>query len=166
MQQLIRILILYIATTTTILLLIVLFTIKDSTEKDKKVQANINILKQELSKITSYQQSEKEITQKLASISGTFTDNASKHVLGSTSSASESSNAAGGFVTINDKKWQAVEVYEENSYSTKLIGKIEFGKAYRYIKKEGSWYQIALLKPEINGWVAARFLREIDGNEP
>lgn len=156
MQKLIRLFIIYIATVTTILLISTLITARDFTEKNKKEQANINSLKQELGKIIAYQQSQKEIVQKLDSLK---TDT-------SVNQASDSSKIISGFVSINDKKWQNVDVYESNSYSSKVIGKIEFDEVYRYLKKEGSWYQIVLPKTETNGWVAGRFLKEVADHGP
>lgn len=166
MQKLVRLLIIYTASVTTILLVITLFTARNSTEQNKKAQANIDNLKQELGKIATYQESTKEIVQKLDSLSSKMADSADKKVLGTNSQASDSSKVLSGFVTINDKKWQTVDIYESNSYSSKVITKIEFGKVYRYLKKEGSWYQIVLPKSEISGWVAGRFLREVADNGP
>jgi len=57
-------------------------------------------------------------------------------VLGTNNQASDSSKLTSGFVTINDKKWQTVDVYESNSYSSKMIANIEFDKTYRYLKTD------------------------------
>lgn len=164
MQKLIRLLVIYTAVATTIILINTYFAVRSITEQDKSVRANFDSLKQELAKIIAYQQSEKAIVQKLDSLESKISDNEIKQVLGTNNQTSDSSKITSGFVTINDKKWQNVDVYESNSYSSKTIAKIEFGKAYRYIKKEGSWYQIVLLKPEIQGWVPGRFLEEMEAN--
>lgn len=159
MQKLTRLLIIYTAIVVTILLIITFLSIRDSAKQNKRAESTIDSLKQELAKITAFQQSEKETVQKLP-------DNTEKGVMGtSNQEASDSSKITSGFVTINDEKWQTVDAYESNSYSSKIVGKIEFDKAYRYLKKMGSWYQIVLPKSETNGWVAGRFLKEID-NEP
>lgn len=157
MQKLIRLLIIYTATISTLLLIITSLSIKGSIEQNKKAESNIDNLKQELGKITAYQESQKEIVQKLDSL---------KSVLGSNTQASDSSKISGGFVTINDKKWQTVDVYESNSYSSKVIGKIDFTAIYRYVTKDGSWYQIILSKSGAKGWVAGRFLKEVIDNGP
>ncbi len=174
MQKLTRLLIIYTATVVTLLLVITFLSIRGNTEQNKKTESTINNLKQELSKITAYQESSKEIVQNLNSIKSEMVATEDKKVLGETSQASGSAKTSSGFVTINDKKWQTVDVYESNSYSSKVIGKIEFDKVYRYLKKDGSWYQIVLpastqrgeLKTETNGWVAGRFLKEVVDSGP
>lgn len=161
MQKLVRLLIIYTASVTTVLLIITLTSIRGAAEQNKKVEVTFNGLKQELEQITSYQQSQKEIVQKLDNLKSEIAVSQDKKVLSASNQADESSKITSGFVTINDKKWQNVDVYESNSYSSKVIGKIEFDKVYRYLKKDGSWYQIVLSKSEINGWVAGRFLKEV-----
>jgi len=156
MQKLIRVLIIYIAVTSTLLLTVAFLLMRDNAEQNRKVQASIDTLVQESEKLTAYQQSAKEIAQKL--------DNTK--VLGTSKQATEASKIASGFVTMNDKKWQTVDVYESNSYSSKVVGKIEFGKVYQYLKKDGSWYQIVLPDLETKGWVAERFLKEVVDNGP
>lgn len=166
MQKLVRLLIIYTATISTLLLVIIFLSMKGSIEQDKKAEANIDSLKQELRKITAYQESSKEIVQKLESLKLELAASEDAKVLGSNSQVSDNSKSTIGFVTINDKKWQTVDVYESSSYSSKIIGKLEFDKAYRYIKKESSWYQIVLPNLETNGWVAGRFLNEVADNAP
>ncbi|MDD5416196.1 MAG: SH3 domain-containing protein [Candidatus Daviesbacteria bacterium] len=166
MQKLIRLLIIYTASVTTILLIITFTSIRGTAEQNKKAESAINNLKQELGKIAAYQQSQKETDQKVDSLKPETTNTVGTKVLGSSKEASDSSKILSGFVTINDKKWQSVDVYESNSYSSKVIGKIEFDKVYRYLKKEGSWYQIVLPKTETNGWVAGRFLKEVADSGP
>lgn len=166
MQKLVRLLIIYTAVVITTLLVVTLFTARDSTEKNKKAQANIDNLKQELAKITASQQSQKEIVQKLDSLKSEMATSPDAKVLGENKQASDSFKLISGFVTINDKKWQTVDIYESNSYSSKVIGKMEFDKVYRYLKKEGSWYQIVLPKSETNGWAAERFLKEVADSGP
>ncbi len=166
MQKLTRLLIIYTATIATLLLIITFLSIRGTTEQNKRAEATIDSLKQELSKITVYQEAQKEIVQKLDSLSLKITDNSEKGVLGTNNQASDSPKITSGFVTINDKKWQTVDVYESNSYSSEMITKIEFDKTYRYLKKMGSWYQIVLPKTETNGWVAGRFLKEVNDSGP
>jgi len=162
MQKLTRLLIIYTAAITTVLLIVTFLSFRDTTEQSKKAQANIDLLKQDLGKISAYQQSSKELAQKLDSLKSEMAVSQDTKVLGTNNQASDSSKLT-GFVTINDKKWQTVDVYESNSYSSKMIAKIEFDKTYRYLKKQGSWYQIVLPKSDTSGWVAGRFLKEIDG---
>lgn len=166
MQKLVRLLIIYTASVTTILLLVTFISIKDTAEQNKKAEATFESLKQNLEKIAAYQQSQKEIVEKLDSLKSEVANNTDTKVLGENKQAADSSKATSGFVTINDKKWQAVDVYESNSYSSKVIGKIEFDKVYVFLKKDGSWYQISLLNSETSGWVAGRFLKEIEDNGP
>lgn len=166
MQKLIRLLIIYTATISTLLLIITFLSTKGSIEQNKKAEANIDNLKQELGKITAYQESQKEIVQKLDSLKSEVSAEANKKVLGSNTQASDSSKISGGFVTINDKKWTTADVYESNSYSSKVISKIDFNMIYRYITKDSSWYQIILPKSGAKGWVAGRFLKEVIDNGP
>lgn len=166
MQKLVRVLIVYTATISTLLLVINFLSIRGQFEQNKKAEATFDSLKQELQKITTYQQSQKETVQKLKDLSPKTSDNADNKVLGESNQASDSSKTTSGFVTVNDKKWQTVDVYQSSSYSSKVIGKIEFDKVYRYLKKDGSWYQIVLPKPETNGWVAGRFLKEVADSGP
>lgn len=166
MQKLVRLLIIYTASVTTILLLVTFISIRGTAEQNKKAEATFESLKQNLEKIAAYQQSQKEIVQKLDSLKSEVANNTDTKVLGENKQAADISKLTSGFVTINDKKWQTVDVYESNSYSSKVIGKIEFDKVYRYFKKEGSWYQIVLPKSEANGWVAGRFLKEVEDSGP
>ncbi len=162
MQKLTRLLIIYTATIATLLLIITFLSIRGTQEQNKRAEVSIDSLKQELAKITVYQEAQKEIVQNLNSLKSEMTASQDTKVPAANNQASDSSKLT-GFVTINDKKWQTVDVYESNSYSSKMIAKIEFDKTYRYLKKQGSWYQIVLPKSETNGWVAGRFLKEIDG---
>lgn len=166
MQKLVRVLIIYTAIITTLLLINTLLSIRSSAEQNKKAEATFDSLKQNLEKITTYQQSQKEIVQKLEDLSQNKSDNADKKVLGESKQASDSSKILSGFVTINDKKWQTVDIYEDSSYSSKVIGKLEFDKIYSFVKKSDSWYQIKLPNSQNLGWVAGRFLKEIADNGP
>lgn len=166
MQKLVRLLIIHTATVATILLIITFLSIRGDQEQNKKAEATFDSLKQELQKITDYQQSQKEIVQNLNSLKSEIIASQDKKVLGESNQVSDSSKSTSGFVTINDKKWQTVDVYESNSYSAKVIGKLEFDKVYPFLKKDGSWYQISLPNSQLNGWVAGRFLKEITDSGP
>lgn len=165
MQKLIRILVIYTAMTATFLLTVALLLMRDNIEQNRKVQASIDNLIQESEKITAYQQSAKEIAQKLNNMNS-LASSSNEKVLGTSKPATEAAKITSGFVTMNDKKWQTVDVYENSSYSSKVVGKIEFDKVYQYLKKDGSWYQIVLPNLQINGWVAGRFLKEVVDNGP
>lgn len=165
MQKLIRLLVIYTAAAVTVFSFIIIFTLRGIAEKNGKIEASIGSIKQELGGIIAYQQSQKDI-QSLNNLKSEIAGNTDQKVLGADSQASSSSKLTSGFVTINDKKWQTVDVYESNSYSAKIINKIEFDKVYRYLKKEGSWYQIVLPKSEATGWVAGRFLKEVADSGP
>lgn len=166
MQKFVRLLIIYTSSVTTILLIITFTSIRGAVEQSKKAENSIDSLKQELGKITAYQEVQKEIAQKLNQLESAIADNTDKQVLGENSQASDSSKVASGFVTINDKKWQTVDVYESNSYSSKVIGKMEFDKVYVSLKKTGSWYQISMPNSKLTGWAAGRFLKEIEDIGP
>lgn len=161
MQKLIRISVIYITVIITILLIATLLTLRDSVEKNKKTESNINNLQKELDQLAASQQTEKETIQELNNLRSKIAESQNTTVLGANSQASDSAQAATGFVTINDKKWQSVDVYESNSYSSKVIDKIEFDNVYRYDKKQAGWYQIELPSSGTNGWVPGRFLKEV-----
>lgn len=167
MQRLIRFLVIYIAVVVTIISFTAIFTLRDNTQHIKNMKLSIDSLKGEMSKITAYQKLEKEKTQ--AKLDNLKLDIAasSPSVQGVSNQASQEALLASGFVTINDKKWQIVDVYESNSYSSKVIGKIQFDQIYRYLTKtDNSWYQIVLPSSEKNGWVAGRFVMEVEDNGP
>ena len=164
MQQLVRFLIVYTAIITTLLLVTTFILVKSSMEQDKSANAKMDSFKQELRKVVEGYESQKEITREMDSLKQKIAvkeedqiSPSKEEVLGSDSS---------GFITINDKKWQTVEVYESSSYSSKVIGKIEFDKVYSYLKKISSWYQINLPNSQLTGWVAGRFLKEVVDNGP
>ncbi|KKQ25046.1 MAG: hypothetical protein US40_C0004G0084 [Candidatus Roizmanbacteria bacterium GW2011_GWC2_37_13] len=63
------------------------------------------------------------------------------------------------FVTISDRKWQSVEVYETKSSSSKIIGQAVYGKYYPYTEKENGYYFINL-NDDITGWIHSQFVKE------
>lgn len=166
MQKLVRLLIIYTATISTLLLVITFLSMRGSIEQNKKAESRIDSLKEELSKITAYQESQKEIVQKLDSLKLELAASQDEKVLGTSNQSPDNSKVTSGFVTINDKKWQTVDVYENSSYSSKVISNMEFDKVYAFIKKTDSWYQISLPKSETSGWVAGRFLKEVEDRGP
>ncbi len=52
-----------------------------------------------------------------------------------------------------------IDIYEDNSYSAKVIGKSD-KTMYTYTKKIDSWYQV-LLPDGTEGWVSASFVTEL-----
>lgn len=74
----------------------------------------------------------------------------------------------GGTLTIKDKKNSTVNVYEEKSLSSKIIGKAEFGKTYIFIEKNQDWYLILLTDVQKNqnsekqGFISSQFVKEVE----
>ncbi len=64
------------------------------------------------------------------------------------------------FITLNDRKWQQVDVYQDKSSSSKIIGKISYGKYYPFTKKENNYYYIQL-ENGLYGWVNQQFVKEL-----
>ena len=82
------------------------------------------------------------------------------------SDASKSAVISLGYITISDEKFQDVNIYTDRSYSSEIISKALFDKAYRYLKKEDGWYQISITQLDKIGWVSGRFFKEIAEGSP
>lgn len=63
------------------------------------------------------------------------------------------------YVTIAQKRFQKVDVFEQKNSSSKIIGQLDFGAVYPYLQKEGNYYYIGVTDT-IYGWVHAQFLKE------
>lgn len=160
MQKLIRVFIVYIAIAQTVLLAALLTSRGQNAQYVKKIEGVQNDIQQEIDTIAAHQKEQIALGQKLDKLYSEIADYTDKKVLGDTKEASKSAAPAEGFVTINDKKWQTVSVYETSSYSSRLVGSIAFGTTYRFSEKAGTWYQI-VVSSTIKGWVPERFLKEV-----
>lgn len=69
-------------------------------------------------------------------------------------------NSSSSYVTIFDRKWQTVDVFQEKLSSSKIIGQMTYGKTYPYSKKENGFYYIEYLDNKY-GWVNQQFVREL-----
>ncbi len=63
------------------------------------------------------------------------------------------------FVTITDRKWQNIEVYQDKNSSSKIIGQAVYGKYYPFTKKEAGFYFIDL-NENVSGWILSQFVKE------
>lgn len=63
------------------------------------------------------------------------------------------------FVSISDRRWQSIDVYQENNSASRIIGQAIYGKTYPFFKKEGSYYYIQLNENSF-GWILAQFVKE------
>lgn len=160
MQTLIRIFIVYIAIAQTVLLAVIFIANGKNTQYVKKIEDVQNDIRQEIDTISAHQKEQITLGQKLDKLYSELADYTDKKVLGDTKEASKSAVPTEGFVTINDKKWQTVSVYETSSYSSPIVGSITFGKPYRFSNKVGTWYQITV-SSTVKGWVPERFLKEV-----
>ncbi len=165
MVKLRKLLVVYIALVVTLLTALLLYQVRVTAENSRKVVLATDKIEKELEKLAQYQESAKLLLSELEEIKK---DSASKsqQVLGQTQETSPSPQVSLGFITISDSKWQNIDIYEAKSASSKPIGKAEFGKAYRYFKKEDVWYQIMMPKTEKTGWVSSRFFKELSDNAP
>ena len=64
-----------------------------------------------------------------------------------------------GFITISDGKWTKVDVFQDKSTSSKIIGQAQYGETYAYTKKEDGYYYITLSQT-MSGWIHGQFVRE------
>jgi len=83
----------------------------------------------------------------------------SKTLLTPTISLSKTETIGINFVTISDKKWQTVDVFQDKNSSSKIIGQAVYGKYYPYTKKENGYYFISL-NDSLNGWIHSQFVKE------
>ena len=160
-----KFLVIYIALVVTVTAALLLYEVRIASENTKKFILSADKIEKGLEKLEEYQQSSKQVLEELEKLKKD-PDTPTQQVLGQTQQASESSQVSLGFVTISDKKWESVYIYEDSSLSSKIIGKAEFGKAYRYFKKEDGWYQIMMPKTENMGWVSSKFFKELSDNMP
>ena len=64
-----------------------------------------------------------------------------------------------GFVTIADKNRPTVTAYKEKTLTSAVVGRVEQGKTYFFLKKEPGWYYIGLTS-ELEGWVSSQYMKE------
>ena len=65
-----------------------------------------------------------------------------------------------GLITIKDSKWSSLDAYEKKTVGSKIVGKIQYGKNYQLLRKEGEWYYLRLSESSF-GWVIDQFVKEI-----
>lgn len=165
MGKLIRILVIYCALMITFIGVNTTISTRTILDKLNKSTSQIEEYQKQLEKITTKQQTGQvgdEMNEQVLSSGNKLKAEiaSSSQVLGTTEEPKEATKTQLGFVTINDKKWENVSIYESKSYSSKVLAKAEFGKPYLYMKKEEGWYQIALPSNGANGWVSSRFFKE------
>ncbi|OGE32364.1 hypothetical protein A3C59_05210 [Candidatus Daviesbacteria bacterium RIFCSPHIGHO2_02_FULL_36_13] len=145
-----RLLLIYISLAVTLMLVLNVLNLRSVSDNNQKLKANLDEIKDTLDKKfaepikatpTPVPEAPKEATK-------------AAETLGIT-------KEIGGYITINDARWDDVSIYADKSYTSKIISKAEFGKAYRYTKKEPNWYLISLTAEEKTGWVSSRFFKEI-----
>jgi len=82
------------------------------------------------------------------------------------------SDSTVGAVTISDKSYQNVNIYETKSSSGSVIGKAKFGKNYTFLSKDEDWYLVIFtatdaINPETGkdsyeGFISANFVDELE----
>ena len=63
------------------------------------------------------------------------------------------------FVRIPSGKWKTVDVHQEKSSSSRIIGQMASDTSYPYTKNEDNYYFVAL-DDDISGWVHKQFVEE------
>jgi hypothetical protein len=114
------------------------------TESPFVFSQNLGKLKEEINKLKNQIEEQNEILG-LTTLTATAT--------------ATPTSAPFNYVTIADRKWQTVEVYQDKSPASKIIGQIVYGKTYPYLKKEGSFYYIQF-DDNRYGWILSQFVKE------
>jgi len=70
-----------------------------------------------------------------------------------------------GAVTMRDSTYPTIDVFQQPSFSSLIVGKMKAEKTYRYMKKENSWYFVRVVEGQ-EGWVNSRFVKEIPDTSP
>lgn len=162
MQKIVRLFIFYIAIVTTVLLGALIAITRRQEDFNINLAAKVEAINQALINRVATNQTLPELTQNPDQIAPSPTPNLdTTQVLGigGTSIATQTAETHTGFVMVSDAKWQSVNVYMSDSYSSEVIGQLEMDKTYYFLKKIPNWYSIQFT-PEKTGFVAARFVKE------
>ncbi|MBI3290371.1 SH3 domain-containing protein [Candidatus Microgenomates bacterium] len=125
----------------------------------KSIKSDNTAFGEKLEEITKKQDEENSILQEIKKKNRELDK---EDVLGTSDSpTAPSPKPQATYITLNDKKWEDASVYEEKSYSSKVIARTKFGETYLYYKKEEGWYFIVSENGEA-GWVNARFFKEVE----
>ena len=65
--------------------------------------------------------------------------------------------AATKSLTIKDPKFATIDVYDLPLASSKVIGRLDFGRQYHFTSQQGSWYQVQLPDGTF-GWVNSQLV--------
>lgn len=124
------------------------------------VPKEIENLGQEIEKANQQnKESYDQLTQKITRIENWLARESEQNG-GKEPSVMNESGSQFGTLTIKDSTYQTVNVYQEKSTSSKVIGKAEFGKTYPFLEKDNAWYQI-LLEEEL-GFISSLFVKEVE----
>lgn len=134
-----RLLLIYISLVATLILILNFLSLRGLSDNYLKLESKLDEVNKQL---------EKKLISESTAPSPTPTP---VPVATSAAALGVSKEPEGGYITINDAKWEDVSIYEDKSYSSKIISNAEFGKAYRYTKKEPNWYLISLIAEEKTG---------------
>lgn len=132
-----------------------------SISNQQTLSKEIISLKKDLERKTQNQESYKQISEELKEVKSAIAVAKTKKT-----EASVDESASGvGAVTINDSKYQTVDVYEKKTSSSNIIGKAEYGREYTFIEKTPNWYLILL--PDLQtgikeGYIGSLFVKEIE----
>jgi uncharacterized protein YgiM (DUF1202 family)/archaellum component FlaC len=83
--------------------------------------------------------------------------NNGKEVLGASLNSSQE-------VVVRQSSLSAIDVYENPSYTEKIIASVYPGESYECTENQGSWYKI-ILKDKKEGWVSGEYLRTKNGED-
>lgn len=164
MNKIRRYLVFYIAIACTFMIILSYSLIKIVTTSTERVASSADKIEKEIEKLSKTQDSTKKIIDEFKKLKAEIAVSKQDQVLGQEQKASTSSGLSLGFVTISDKKWQTVNVYEDKSSASKVVGVAGFEKAYLFETLEDGWYKIKLPNSKLTGWVSSRFFKELTEN--
>ncbi len=153
MNKLLKFLFYYLSITSTFVIITSILLLRNSYRADSKYEKGLEEVKKQIEKLETNYLTSSQQNKDLAKI------NQEPIVATKSTEILESENSL-GFITLNDQKWQSVAIYKEKTFSSTPIGKLIFGKAYRYYQKEDSWYLVKI-DSKTEGWINKRFVSEI-----
>ena len=155
MHKLIRFFFVYSFFALTGVLISSILLMRNLSSSSKQTAEEISAIKQEIVKMSADRDSTGKLTENINAVKDLVASSAAKEILG------EDTDQSLGYITISDTNLKTVDMYEQRSFSSKVVGKLDSEKAYRYLKNEENWYLVKLTD-DTKGWTSYRFVKEID----
>lgn len=133
-----------------------------------KLVFDIAQIKENVNKINTEATSESRLTGEINSLKTQIAQQSQDYIPQSAGAPMEEvlgkSSASGqGYVKVAEN-YSTLDVYEDTSFSSSVIGKIEPEKSYPYIKKQNNWLLVKIDK-ENEGWVNSKLV-EVTNSKP